>query len=82
MTSADAVEVYYDPYDFDIDDDPYPIWRRLREEAPLYSNEKYNFYALSRYDDVARDCRTGRSSALGGAPPWTSSSAASEFRRG
>ena len=45
--------LYYDPFDNDIDDDPYPIWKRMREEAPLYYNEKYNFYALSRYDDVA-----------------------------
>jgi cytochrome P450 len=48
-------EIYYDPYDFEIDTDPYPIWRRMREEAPLYYNEKYDFYALSRYQDVA-DC--------------------------
>jgi cytochrome P450 len=46
-------EVYYDPFDVDIDDDPYPVWRRLRDEAPLYRNDKYNFWALSRYDDVA-----------------------------
>src|SRR5438876_1748236 len=44
--------VYYDPYDFDIDSDPYPVWKRLRDEAPLYYNEKYDFYALSRFDDV------------------------------
>ncbi|OBI79621.1 cytochrome P450 [Mycobacterium sp. E740] len=55
MTEAGTVDLYYDPFDFDIDDDPYPIWRRMREEAPLYHNEKYNFYALSRYDDVARE---------------------------
>ena len=54
MTEAGAVEVYYDPFDFEIDDNPYPIWKRLRDEAPLYFNEKYNFYALSRYVDVAR----------------------------
>jgi cytochrome P450 len=46
--------IYYDPYDFDIDADPYPIWRRLREEQPLYYNERYDFYALSRFDDVER----------------------------
>ena len=45
---------YYDPYDFDIDADPYPVWKRLRDEAPLYYNEKYGFYALSRYEDVER----------------------------
>jgi cytochrome P450 len=44
--------VYYDPYDFAIDADPYPVWRRLRDEAPLYWNEKYEFFALSRWDDV------------------------------
>jgi len=46
--------VYYDPYDVEIDADPYPVFRRLREEAPLYYNEQYDFYALSRYDDVER----------------------------
>ena len=55
MTGARAVELYYDPYDPDIDDNPYPVWKRMREEAPLYYNEKYNFYALSRYEDVARE---------------------------
>jgi cytochrome P450 len=47
-------ELYYDPYDFEIDADPYPIWRRLREEQPLYHNERYDFYALSRFEDVER----------------------------
>jgi cytochrome P450 len=55
MTGANTTDLYYDPFDFDIDDDPYPVWRRMRDEAPLYHNEKYNFYALSRYDDVARE---------------------------
>ncbi len=47
-------EPYYDPYDFAIDTDPYPVWKRLREERPLYYNEKHGFYALSRYADVER----------------------------
>jgi len=55
MTSPSAVELYYDPFDVEIDSDPYPVWKRMREEAPLYYNEKYNFYALSRYQDVARE---------------------------
>ena len=49
-TGAD--DLYYDPYDAAIDADPHPIWRRLRNEAPLYFNERHGFYALSRYDDV------------------------------
>jgi cytochrome P450 len=55
MSETSTVELYYDPYDPDIDDNPYPVWKRMREEAPLYYNEKFNFYALSRYDDVARE---------------------------
>ena len=54
MSRQDVVDLYYDPFDYGIDDDPYPVWARMREEAPLYYNEKYNFYAVSRYDDVAR----------------------------
>ncbi len=45
-------DLYYDPYDPQIDKDPYSVWKRLRDEAPLYYNEKYDFYALSRYQDV------------------------------
>ncbi len=54
MTAATGSDVYYDPYDVEIDADPYPVFRRLREEAPLYHNDKYDFYALSRFDDVER----------------------------
>jgi cytochrome P450 len=43
---------YYDPYDFGIDKDPYPLWKRLRDERPLYYNARYDFFALSRFDDV------------------------------
>jgi cytochrome P450 len=52
MTVTSGNDVYYDPYDVDIDADPYPVFRRLREEAPLYRNETHDFYALSRYADV------------------------------
>lgn len=52
---ADNVEpVYYDPYLREIVQNPYPTYRRLREEAPLYYNEKFDFYAVSRYEDVRR----------------------------
>jgi cytochrome P450 len=55
MVESATNEIYYDPYDFDIDDDPYPSWQRLRDDAPLYHNEKHGFYALSRWDDVSRE---------------------------
>jgi cytochrome P450 len=51
MTTIDP-DVYYDPYDFEIDTDPYPVWKRLRDEQPLYYNDRYDFFALSRFDDV------------------------------
>ena len=53
MTATEP-DLYYDPYDFEIDADPYPIWRRLREESPLYYNEKYDFFAVSRFDDCEK----------------------------
>ena len=70
MTLTSGSDVYYDPYDFEIDADPHPVWRRLRDEAPLYYNEKYDFYALSRFDDVEHALvdwetyRSGRGSVL------------------
>ena len=53
-SAVTASDVYYDPYDVDINADPYPVFRRLREEAPLYYNERLDFYAVSRYEDVER----------------------------
>lgn len=49
-----ATELRYDPYDREIEVDPYPIFRQLRDESPLYYNDQYDFYALSRFDDVER----------------------------
>ena len=49
--------VYYDPYDWDIYADPYPTFRRLREEVPLYYNDTYDFYAVSRFSDVENTLR-------------------------
>jgi len=47
-------DVYYDMYDRDIYASPHKVYRRLRDEAPLYYNDKYDFYAVSRFDDVMR----------------------------
>jgi len=51
-TGIDVRDVYYDPYDVGLNADPYPMFRRLREEAPLYYNGQHDFYALSRFADV------------------------------
>ncbi|MFC5748111.1 cytochrome P450 [Actinomadura rugatobispora] len=64
MSDTTGAAVYYDPCDVEIDDDPYPVWKRLRDEAPLYRNDEHGFYALSRWDDVEPallDWRTYRS---------------------
>lgn len=47
-------DVYYDMYNVEINADPYPVYRRLREEAPLYYNDTHDFFALSRYEDVEK----------------------------
>ena len=52
MTVSTASDLNYDPYDVDLNLNPYPVFARLREEAPLYYNEQHDFYALSRFDDV------------------------------
>ena len=52
MTTTSDTAVYFDPYDVDINADPYPVYERLREEAPAYYNDRYDFWALSRFEDV------------------------------
>ncbi len=54
MTTVETTDVYYDPYDVGINADPYPTYERLREEAPVYYNERYDFWALSRHADVEK----------------------------
>ena len=70
MTLTSPSDIYYDPFDIQIDIDPHPLWKRMRDEAPLYRNEKYTFFALSRYDDVEKalvdwdNFRSGKGSTL------------------
>jgi len=62
MTSAASPEptsapgpgdpVTYDPFSYEIDRDPYPVYRWMRDHAPVYYNERLDFYALTRFDDV------------------------------
>jgi cytochrome P450 len=44
--------VHYDPYSASMHEDPFPTYRRLRDEAPLYHSGELGFWALSRFDDV------------------------------
>ncbi|MDR3661697.1 MAG: cytochrome P450 [Mycobacterium sp.] len=51
------VELLIDPYSYHFHEDPYPYYRRLRNEAPLYRNDELNFWALSRHSDVLQGFR-------------------------
>jgi cytochrome P450 len=46
-------KVVFDPFSDDFFNSPYETYRRMREEAPVYYDEKYDFYALTRFEDVA-----------------------------
>ena len=65
-----VTDIYYDPFDTRIDVDPHSVWRRMREEAPLWYNDTHEFYALSRFDDVEKGLvdwdtyRSGKGSTL------------------
>ena len=62
-----ATKVEFDPFSTEYFDDPTDVYRRLRDEAPVYFSERYGFYALSRFADVVtahRDWK-GFSSAHG-----------------
>jgi cytochrome P450 len=43
--------IEYDPYSYELDADPYPTYRYLMEQEPVYYNERLDFYALTRFDD-------------------------------
>lgn len=55
--SLRTVDPILDPYDYDFHEDPYPYYKRLRDEAPLYRNDALNFWALSRHEDVLKGFR-------------------------
>jgi cytochrome P450 len=56
--STTDAQLLFDPYDYGLQDDPYPTYRRLRDEAPLHHNEEHDFWVLSRHADVHKAVRT------------------------
>lgn len=50
MTSS---QVVFDPFSADYFNDPYEIYLRMQDEAPVYYSEEFDFYALTRHADVA-----------------------------
>ncbi|WP_067531631.1 cytochrome P450 [Nocardia crassostreae] len=57
MTAASLEPLLFDPYDYGVHEDPYPVYERLRTEAPLYHNPGLDFWALSRHADVTAGFR-------------------------
>ena len=52
--STSVTDVYWDPWDREIYESPFALYRQLRDDAPLYHNDRHGFYAISRYEDVER----------------------------
>ncbi|WP_264887996.1 cytochrome P450 [Dietzia sp. NCCP-2495] len=67
MTTASASPLIFSPYDYDVHEDPYPLYARLRAEAPVYHNPELDFWALSKHADVREAFRDPEvfSSAMG-----------------
>ncbi len=65
MTSTEPIS--FSPWSYEVHEDPYPFYARLRAEAPLYRNEDEGFWALSRHADVIGAFRDSErfSSAMG-----------------
>jgi cytochrome P450 len=55
--TGDTNRIYWDPYSIDLNADPHGMWNRLRDEAPVYRNDDFDFWALSRFADVDAACR-------------------------
>ena len=59
--------ITFDPYDHVLQDDPYPVYARLRREEPLYHNTEHDFWVMSRHADIGAALRhdTAYSNAMG-----------------
>jgi cytochrome P450 len=65
MTNTTDSAPHWDPYDPTLFANPYPMFRRLREDVPLYYNAEHDFYALSRFEDVEK-CLGDRDTYISG----------------
>jgi cytochrome P450 len=50
--------IVFDPYDYAFQEDPYPVYRRCRDEDPLHHNAEHDFWVLTRHADVQHAVRT------------------------
>ncbi len=67
VDASGSGRIVFDPYSMAFAEDPYPLYRRLRDEAPVFHQEELNFWALSRYADVSKaQADTARFGQFGG----------------
>ncbi len=52
MSSSTSRVMEYDPFSQEFQADPFPVYRWMRDEAPVFYSEKWNWWALSRFQDV------------------------------
>ncbi len=52
MSEGQPNELVFNPFAYEMHEDPFPTYARLREEAPAYHNAEMGFWALSRFEDV------------------------------
>jgi cytochrome P450 len=50
--------IVFDPYDYAFQEDPYPVYRRCRDEDPLHHNAEHDFWVLTRHADIQHAVRT------------------------
>src|SRR6478735_6006602 len=55
---VDAGPIVFDPYDYAFQEDPYPVYRRCRDEEPLHHNAEHDFWVLTRHADIQHAIRT------------------------
>ena len=53
-----AQDIVFDPYDYAFQEDPYPVYRRCRDEDPLHHNPEHDFWVLTRHADIQHAIRT------------------------
>ena len=58
MSIVTTEPVVFDPYDYAFQEDPYPIYARLRDEEPLHHNAEHDLWVLTRHADVQHAVRT------------------------
>ncbi len=56
MTQVSSI--VFDPYDYAFQEDPYPTYRRCRDEDPLHHNEELDIWFLTRHADISHALRS------------------------